>query len=52
MFTYIDAQPSRPSLEALFEDYWRLMPLYQVWSLVLGVLACREPGLEFRNQGF
>eukprot|EP00873_Tetraselmis_striata_P045663 jgi/Tetstr1/465927/TSEL_010541.t1 len=29
MFTYLDAEPHRPSLEALFEDYWRLMPEYQ-----------------------
>lgn len=29
MFTYMDAHPSRPSLEALFEDYFRLLPQYQ-----------------------
>ncbi|KAI3426308.1 hypothetical protein D9Q98_008681 [Chlorella vulgaris] len=29
MFTYLDAQPNRPSLESLLEDYWRLMPQYQ-----------------------
>ncbi|MEM9219878.1 MAG: FAD-binding oxidoreductase [Cyanobacteria bacterium P01_F01_bin.150] len=29
MFTYIDAHPKRPSLEELFEDYWRLLPDYQ-----------------------
>ncbi|KAL4433254.1 hypothetical protein ABPG77_003302 [Micractinium sp. CCAP 211/92] len=29
MFTYLDAQPSRPSLEALLEEYWQLMPQYQ-----------------------
>lgn len=23
MFTYLDADPRRPSLEALLEDYWR-----------------------------
>jgi hypothetical protein len=30
MFTYLDAHPSRPSLEALLRDYWELMPQYQV----------------------
>ncbi|MEA5572771.1 FAD-binding oxidoreductase [Calothrix sp. UHCC 0171] len=29
MFTYMDASPQRLNLEALFEDYWRLMPDYQ-----------------------
>lgn len=29
MFSYMDAQPWRPSLQALFDDYWRLMPAYQ-----------------------
>jgi lycopene cyclase CruP len=29
MFTYMDAHPQRLNLEALFEDYWRLMPEYQ-----------------------
>ncbi|KAK9803372.1 hypothetical protein WJX72_000257 [[Myrmecia] bisecta] len=29
MFSYMDAQPTRPSLEAMMEDYWRLMPHYQ-----------------------
>lgn len=29
MFTYLDAHPSRPSLEALLRDYWELMPQYQ-----------------------
>ena len=29
MFTYVDAHPKRPSLEELFEDYWRLLPDYQ-----------------------
>jgi lycopene cyclase CruP len=29
LFTYLDAHPSRPSLEALFEDYFRLLPAYQ-----------------------
>jgi lycopene cyclase CruP len=29
LFTYLDAHPQRLSLEALFEDYLRLMPKYQ-----------------------
>jgi lycopene cyclase CruP len=29
LFTYLDANPQRPSLEALFEDYLRLLPQYQ-----------------------
>ena len=30
MFTYADAQPTRPSLLAMMEEYWKLMPKYQV----------------------
>jgi lycopene cyclase CruP len=29
LFTYLDADPQRPSLEELFEDYLRLLPEYQ-----------------------
>ena len=29
LFTYLDADPQRSSLEALFEDYLRLLPEYQ-----------------------
>lgn len=29
MFTYMDAHPSRPSLEFFFEEYLRLLPEYQ-----------------------
>lgn len=29
MFTYMDANEQRPSLETLMEDYWRLLPEYQ-----------------------
>jgi len=29
MFTYLDADPSRPSLESLFEDYFSRLPEYQ-----------------------
>ncbi len=33
MFTYLDAHPSRPSLEQFFEDYLSLLPEYQNVSL-------------------
>lgn len=29
LFTYLDAHPDRPSLETLFEEYFRLLPDYQ-----------------------
>jgi hypothetical protein len=29
MFTYMDADEKRPSLEMLMEEYWRLLPKYQ-----------------------
>ena len=29
MFTYIDAEAQRPSLEALMDDYWKYLPTYQ-----------------------
>ncbi len=29
LFTYVDAEPDRPSLETLFDEYWRLLPAYQ-----------------------
>ncbi|NER84585.1 MAG: FAD-binding oxidoreductase [Leptolyngbya sp. SIO1D8] len=29
LFTYLDAHPDRLSLEALFDDYWALLPEYQ-----------------------
>lgn len=29
MFTYMDADEKRPSLEMLMEDYWKLLPEYQ-----------------------
>ncbi|MBE9177542.1 FAD-binding oxidoreductase [Oculatella sp. LEGE 06141] len=29
LFTYLDAHPDRPSLEHLFDEYWRLLPAYQ-----------------------
>lgn len=30
MFTYVEPQPTSPTLEELLEDYWDLMPKYQV----------------------
>ncbi|WP_390883307.1 hypothetical protein [Kovacikia minuta] len=33
LFTYLDADPDRPTLEMLFEDYLRLLPEYQQVSL-------------------
>lgn len=33
LFTYLDADPSRISLETLFEEYWQLLPDYQVTPL-------------------
>ncbi|HIK13195.1 MAG TPA: FAD-binding oxidoreductase [Oscillatoriaceae cyanobacterium M33_DOE_052] len=33
LFTYADTHPDRPSLEALFADYFRLLPEYQNVSL-------------------
>eukprot|EP00887_Chlorella_sp_A99_P007402 scaffold2.g7402.t1 len=29
MFSYLDADPRRPGLEALMDDYWRQLPRYQ-----------------------
>jgi hypothetical protein len=29
MFTYMDADEKRPSLETLMEDYWKMLPKYQ-----------------------
>lgn len=33
LFTYLDAHPERPDLEAFFEEYWRLLPEYQQTAL-------------------
>jgi lycopene cyclase CruP len=33
LFTYLDAHPEQLSLEALFEEYWTLLPDYQHCSL-------------------
>ncbi|MEL7085614.1 MAG: FAD-binding oxidoreductase [Cyanobacteria bacterium J06597_1] len=48
MFSYLDAHPDRPSLEAFFEEYLRLLPDYQnvelnqlVWKRALfGFFPC------------
>lgn len=32
LFSYLDADERRPSLEAMMEEYWRQMPAYQVES--------------------
>ncbi len=48
LFTYVDAHPDRPSLEAMFEDYFRLLPEYQQVELaqlhivrsLFGVFPC------------
>lgn len=34
MFTYVNPQPDSPKLEELLEDYWDLMPKYQVSFLI------------------
>lgn len=34
MFAYIDPQPGCPKVEDLLEDYWDLMPGYQVNFLI------------------
>lgn len=31
MFTYVEPQPGSPKLEELLEQYWDLMPHYQVY---------------------
>ena len=42
MFTYLDADESRPSLQAMMELYWRAMPQYQVGCLGVNLrLSCR-----------
>ena len=56
LFTYLDAHPDRLSLEALFDDYWALLPDYQGVSLtdltvkraLFGFFPCyRESPLHF-----
>lgn len=34
MFTYVDPQPGSPKLEELLEEYWDLLPNYQVIFLI------------------
>ncbi len=55
MFTYLDATPNRPSLEQMLEDYWDLMPPYQVslslsFSLSLSLLLTPDYDLYQRNK--
>ena len=45
MFTYIDAQPTRPSLLTMMEEYWKQMPVYQVRTLASAI----TPHLLLRN---
>lgn len=33
LFTYLDAQPERPSIKDIMEDYWELLPRYQGVSI-------------------
>lgn len=35
MFTYVSPMPGSPTLEELLEEYWILMPQYQVLHTVL-----------------
>ncbi len=59
LFTYLDADPSRPSLEALFGDYLQLLPDYQQVELaqlqfqraLFGMFPCyRHSPLQSRWQ--
>ena len=56
LFTYLDAHPQRPSLEAMFDDYFALLPEYQSVSLdqlqikraLFGIFPCyRDSPLQF-----
>lgn len=37
MFTYVEPQPMAPKLEELLEEYWDLMPEYQVNFMICGL---------------
>jgi hypothetical protein len=55
MFTYLDATPNRPSLEQKLEDYWDLMPPYQVslslsFFLSLSLLLTLDYDLYQKNK--
>jgi lycopene cyclase CruP len=48
LFTYLDAHPSRPSLEQLFDEYFRLLPQYQGvalenWAIALWIFSLLSP---------
>ncbi|MGF1513787.1 MAG: FAD-dependent oxidoreductase [Elainellaceae cyanobacterium] len=56
LFTYLDAHPNRPDLEALFDDYFALLPEYQGVSVdqldvkraLFGLFPCyRNSPLQF-----
>lgn len=54
MFTYVDAKPGSPTLEELLEEYWDLLPQYQVRfhcsiSLLTQKLALVPLSAAFRN---
>ena len=49
MFTYSDADPSRPSFAELLDTYCRLLPTYQV-GCVLFVYMARGPGYLVRGK--
>lgn len=40
MFTYVNPQPGSPKLEELLEEYWDLMPHYQVRFLICRQQSC------------
>ena len=46
----LDAHPDRPSLEALLEDYWRLMPPYQGLPDAQGLQVRRRPCILSRQR--
>ena len=35
LFTYMDAKPERPSIMEIMNDYWDLLPRYQVYLLLI-----------------
>jgi lycopene cyclase CruP len=55
LFTYLDANGDRPSLEALFDDYFQLLPSYQSVILaqlqfkraLFGCFPCHRQPLQF-----
>jgi hypothetical protein len=41
MFTYLDAEPDRPSLTAMLEEYWEAMPRSITYNIYLYYLIRR-----------